>query len=527
MKILKKTVIFLAAAALLISVACSAFAEEADALVLELASGAERGAGFTSVDERFESPAGSMELIMCGLKEEQKAAVLKALSEHFDGKTALKLVDAAFPDAEKYDANDINEIDSGMCWAGTTCNLLWMAGWAEKEINPQTGKPFSSEDELFAYFFSRFTNKGVDHYGGAVDWFFMGEFYNLTYSSGADLQYTEEDPGDGVRKDFVSSFLTDRYDLVEDPQKIEALLRCDWSREDACAFAASIGSLLGDELGASEHAVTVAGIITDPAAADWRERYRAILLMDTDNDGYPAEEKGGLSEEEMAAERAARPNSVSVYPLKYSEDSTGKPFWEIIGYNPVKIPGYWEEEYLPDRQALYSITPLLLQNDAYYAEYREEEGNCSVWDTVDLTLEGLFTTDQESVIEDMYMVEKDEVTVTVFKEGDAVNLNFFVANRSQLDLEPEKMEQENLTADWSVVRDSDGTVVASGKIPCKAGLYHNIEQGFMIHLNEKDGGLEAWEPGSYTVTLDLNADRAFKESYYKNNMRKEVHFEIR
>ena len=50
--------------------------------------------------------------------------------------------------------------------------------------------------------------------------------------------------------------------------------------------------------------------------------------------------------------------------------------------------------------------------------------------------------------------------------------------------------------------------------------------GYMIHLNQTDGVIQTWKPGSYTVYLDLNPDRAITESYYLNNTRSIFHFMI-
>ncbi len=108
-----------------------------------------------------------------------------------------------------------------------------------------------------------------------------------------------------------------------------------------------------------------------------------------------------------------------------------------------------------------------------------------------------------------------------------MNLNFFVANRSAIELNDVIRNGQKVTVDWSVVRDTDGTVAASGRYVCEGVMLGQDETGFMIHLNEKDGASETWLPGSYTVILDLNKARTFTESYYRNNLQKRFSFTIR
>ena len=170
-------------------IAMTAAGASAGENAVEVGSGAERSAPCVSVNDYFSVREGTerFRLIMCGLKEQQKEPVLTALSRAYDPESEepLKLTDDAFTDAEKYDSDDPGEeSDSGLCWAAAVSNMLWMSGWAGNYANPQNGRPFTSEDEVFDYYWSRFTNLGVGNIPGAVDWFFMGEFYNLTYSRG-------------------------------------------------------------------------------------------------------------------------------------------------------------------------------------------------------------------------------------------------------------------------------------------------------------------------------------------------------
>lgn len=165
--------------------------------------------------------------------------MLNALSENFapDGSDSLKIVDSAIPDAEKWNSESSwgeNFTDSGLCWAASASNMLWISGWAERFINPATGQPFSSEDDIFAYYTKKFTDKGADVDRG-IDWFFMGEFFiNGTGSHANPRDFY--DPQDGMMKEFVSSYAQKKYDLVNDPAGIGALERLDQNSSDAAVF---------------------------------------------------------------------------------------------------------------------------------------------------------------------------------------------------------------------------------------------------------------------------------------------------
>jgi len=487
---------------------------------LELNSGAVKGTGLTSLNTGFTSPAGSWNLVMCGLAEEQKAPVLSALSQSFDpdSRCPLKLVDDAFTDAEKYSTDPERDIDSGLCWAGSISNLLWMSGWAKEFADPRTGRTFSSEDDVFDYYFASFSNFGVEYIASAVDWFFMGEYYNLTYSQGASL-YDDNNPADGLYRDFVSSLAQERINLIMDPQQIERLSLCDWTKEHASVFQASIGSLLGDELAESEHSVTVVGFITDPSASSWKDLYKAILIVDSDNDVMPEDEESEDRPDDavMLAVRKARPNSVTVYPLKYATDSSDTPYWQIVSYGSS-----------PDNPtALYNMNRLPVCSLALIDAFRETEGSRNVHTEVDLTLESLFTTDSMEAFTDMFGVEKEEVIQDTFASGAPVNLNYFVVNRSGFDLDDSVRQGKELSVSWTVTRDADGTVVASGQSACEGILYYRLEVGFLVCLNEADGTYQAWDPGAYTVTLELNRDRSIPEAYYLNNLPLKTGFTVR
>lgn len=518
---MKRLLLFMVCIVVLFCAVLPACAAESasEAIEVQLNSGANREAGFLSVNETFATSAGPRSLILYGLREGQEAPVLAALEKYWnpDSPVPLKLIDDAFPDAEKYVSDELRDIDSGLCWASSVSNMLWISGWAKGIVNPRSGEPFASEDDLFDYYFSKFTNDGLEYINSGIDWFFTGSFYELTYSHAATL--LEDGPGDGLRRDTVSALIQERINLIRDPRQIETLLHCDWSRAEPSVFEGSIGSLLEGELLDSEHAVTVLGVITDPSADSPEARYKAILLADSDDNAVPedAGSEDRPTDAFLLAARKARPNAIRVFPLRYAEDINHTPYWQVVGYgsDPSAV---W---------ALFRLNRLRIYDPALPEMCRETEGTANVDTTVDLTLEKCFTTNSEEPLRDLYGVEEKDVTVTVFDAGAPVRLNYFVANRTALTLDEETRQGKKLTVDWTVSREEDGAVIASGRSACDQDIWSRLEVGFLVTLNEKNGKLESWPLGAYTVTLELNKDRGIPEAYYRNNEPKTFRFEIR
>ncbi len=496
---------------------------------VHLNSKATRGPGFISVNDTFTDQKGNQyNLFMNGLKEENKDAMLKALAMYYDADSedGLTIYDDAFADAEKYDnyadSDEDLDNDSAQCWAGALADALWVNGWAEKLQNPITGNPFSSEDDVFRYYNRKISNEGAD-VTAAADFLFMGEFYMAPYESNAQAGTLDTaNPEEGLMKSFCSSNLFTEYDLIKEPDDIEALEHCGNQGRDATDFCASIGSLGTEgELGRSDHAVSVVGVITDPNAADTEESMKAILIVDPDNDAHPSE-ADGLGEnptlEQRDTAKEARPNSVTVYNLQRTKDANDAPYWLMKGYEVVEAePG----------AVLYGVKELPHYSEDIIAANTETEGSKTAYDSVDMTLELLFTTSEPEAIADFYWTSPDDVTVTEFSSGDPVNLNFLIANRGGVILDEDYLNGRDVVVDWSVVRDEDGSVVATDRLVTDDPIYYGDVGAYLINLNQDGNKVVSWEPGDYTVTLDLNTDRSVPEAYFLNNVREEYHFTIK
>ena len=103
---------------------------------------------------------------------------------------AAELSDPALTDAEK-ETNKLSALcgdwvipretegwgDSLKCWAASASDMLWLTGWAQQAVNPDTGAPFKSEDEVFSYIGARMFNDG-SWQPDCIRWFFSGQDEN-------------------------------------------------------------------------------------------------------------------------------------------------------------------------------------------------------------------------------------------------------------------------------------------------------------------------------------------------------------
>ena len=150
----------------------------------------------------------------------------------------------------------------------------------------------------------------------------------------------------------------------------------------------------------SGHAITIIGVIVDPAAESMADRYKAIILADSDNDGSPTDAE--IAEDErlfpapavdqepdpaiVSARRAhrllsqkQRPNSYTMYGLQYQTDAKGRPYWPITGYNDDGSV-----------TALYEFVSLAPYDEDLMNSTTETEGGKDITSNEDLTLDEVY-----------------------------------------------------------------------------------------------------------------------------------------
>ncbi|MBR6222683.1 MAG: Ig-like domain-containing protein [Lachnospiraceae bacterium] len=489
--------------------------------VIDVPGTAESGAGYISVNEEITTASGKRRVILNGLKEGNKEAMVKAIEANYNESedTTLKFVNKALPDAEKWDADALpeNEYDSKFCWAATISNMLWTSGWAEKMKSPDTGKNFTSEDELFTFFSGRFANGGGDIRVG-IDWFFDGIYYFPSIGSDAQILYPD-DKTNGVLRKFYVHNVTELFKVNRDLSLIKEIERIDMNSDKPAVFYAGICDLpdIEDYDGGSGHAVTAVGAVIDPDATAVEDRYKAIIIADSDNDGsLTASEKKmkNPSVDQKLEGKIARPNSYTICYLDVYKDKFGKKHWRL-------------KHYLTKggEVCLDALVAMPYYDQKIIDANIETEGTTNPFKNVDLAVENVITSDLEEA-PSLIMKKKNEVMKDSFGADEKINMHYYISNRSSVELTKKYTGGKKIRVDWKLVNDKTGKVVSKGTDYQKPDIYLLLENGYSKVLNEKNGKFSKLAPGSYTVSVKVNAKKTIKEAYYLNNTETTFSFKV-
>ena len=262
---------------------------------------------------------------IAGMTAEARQSMIDILQASLDqaikDNKPLKITDMALPDAEKYMLSGYDEL---LCWAATAANMLWTSQIAQQSINPTTNTNFQTVDEVFDYFRTVFTDQ-VGRPDGALSVFLKGTY---PFQNSAGLSQLK-DPG-SVSKRLPDEIQTPDFGLFnlqgENVKDIAAFEKLDIQ---------SLGVLLHSydnvdkKMGSLAHWVTSPGIIIDNTKTGL-ERFKAIMIADSDND--PINGDDSIPNAEKAAKAAKAPNSYTVYPLTLKTYSTIGQRWTIPFY---------------------------------------------------------------------------------------------------------------------------------------------------------------------------------------------------
>ncbi len=262
---------------------------------------------------------------IAGMTAEARQSMIDILQSSLDqaikDNKPLKITDVALPDAEKYMLSGYDEL---LCWAATAANMLWTSQIAQQSINPATNTNFQTVDEVFDYFRTVFTDQ-VGRPDGALSVFLKGTY---PFQNSAGLSQLK-DPG-SVSKRLPDGIQTPDFGLFnlqgENVKDIAAFEKLDIQ---------SLGVLLHSydnvdkKMGSLAHWVTSPGIIIDNTKTGL-ERFKAIMIADSDND--PINGDDSIPNAEKAAKAAKAPNSYTVYPLTLKTFSTIGQRWTIPFY---------------------------------------------------------------------------------------------------------------------------------------------------------------------------------------------------
>lgn len=253
------------------------------------------------------------------------------------------VVDPEIVDAEKY---GVEGYDANLCWAAAASDVLWNAGYPQHAINPLTNEVFKSEDEVFDFFRTSFTDVGGDQEAG-IRYFIDGVY---PYQDNADISQLKETAPD------ING------GLIPEINASDVIFRTDDDGDLSTNMFETYESLVGDYEGSATlgvgfwneskqeysgaHAITLVSLEKDEAG-----NYTGIWVVDSDNDDY----YDGIAETdaEKAQFAANAPNSCQYYTLTPKEVDDGY-YWVM-------------NDYSLDESVVLAITYLLEYNPELFA----------------------------------------------------------------------------------------------------------------------------------------------------------------
>lgn len=253
------------------------------------------------------------------------------------------VVDPEIVDAEKY---GVEGYDANLCWAAAASDVLWNAGYPQHAINPLTNEVFKSEDEVFDFFRTSFTDVGGDQEAG-IRYFIDGVY---PYQDNADISQLKETAPD------ING------GLIPEINASDVIFRTDDDGDLSTNMFETYESLVGDYEGSATlgvgfwneskqeysgaHAITLVSLEKDEAG-----NYTGIWVVDSDNDDY----YDGIAETdaEKAQFAANAPNSCQYYTLTAKEVDDGY-YWVM-------------NDYSLDESVVLAITYLLEYNPELFA----------------------------------------------------------------------------------------------------------------------------------------------------------------
>lgn len=248
-----------------------------------------------------------------GISQADKEAFIRSIEDSIlDSllyRTSFTVQGNDLVDAEKFSL-EIGNYDAQLCWAATAANMLWISGYAEQVVNPATGIAFASVDEVFDYFRKQFSDQ-VGRPDGALSLFFSGEYPFTDEAGWSQLrnpnnttalmpEVTDENYGA-----YWAEKSGEKLDLLDNLMSVSAgvLLRG--------VLYEGNGIYKYDEDFA--HWVTAVGVIINPDVTDLADRYKAILIANSDNN--PNNLLVEIPNEEKAIRAANAINTYTIYPL--------------------------------------------------------------------------------------------------------------------------------------------------------------------------------------------------------------------
>lgn len=431
----------------------------------------------------YKANVGDYLIVLNGVTDANKENLANAIAQNMSKGAPIKFTNASFVDADKY-STAYDGFDKYHCWLGSTSNILTITGWAGNYQNPLTNEAFADEDDLLV-FLSSSMNEGTGLPDNAYSYFFDGLFggsrnANLRTTERTSLKPFAGTSHKGFDPDLCSAAIAKRVTLEGNLSVLDEL---EGLQEHGLEM-----SITGD----TSHSITVVGAVIDESL-EGPERYKAVLLADTDNE-TPSSEQAPNSFQEANEAKCAKENSYTLYHLELTEDYAGPAMLvkDYLKYKPTTLIGsFTEVAFYSDqtREAARETSPHATRNASTTAD-------------ITLTSLSLFNSSYEE--KDTYTTS-DNLTLQAIIMSINADVPFNKANTGH----------QNLENRVEIYR--DGTLVETVDEPAWLSLENGIDGARGEWLNIDLSSCSSLRvPGNYTLTFCLNTGE-IDEAYVMNN----------
>ncbi|SCX91606.1 hypothetical protein SAMN05660668_00789 [Pseudobutyrivibrio sp. AR14] len=254
------------------------------------------------------------------------------------------VVNPEIADAEKC---GVKGYDANLCWAASASNALWNAGYPQHAINPLTNEVFKSEDEVFDFFRTCFTDEG-GYPESALMYFIDGAYPDQGAEKVSQLKSTAPDGG------FIPEINASDVIIIEADDGDLSTNMLGTYEELVEEYGGSLILTIGIwDNKAKEysdyHAITAVSFEKDEAG-----NYTGVWFVDSNTDYYT-----GIAETDAEKAQAAAnaPNRLEYYPLSAKEIDNGN-YWVM-------------NNYFSDESVINIITYLMAYNPELFVTINE------------------------------------------------------------------------------------------------------------------------------------------------------------
>lgn len=220
--------------------------------------------------------------------------------------------------------------DTTLCWAESCSDMLMIAGWAQKAIDPYSGKKFATVDMVSDYYTKNFIDKGGTAFAG-IDYFITGSVnYPEMMEAVVKVNAQSVSMFPGVITDNVAGY----YDWLDgepfDENNFISLLKVIDN-----GGAAGIDIAIIEEQGFGKHAVTIGGYVLDEKTG----KLSHLAIINSDNDALDYKDEDCTqydtledAERDPSLRKENRIDTYTVYPVEY-EEYNNREYLSLSGYS--------------------------------------------------------------------------------------------------------------------------------------------------------------------------------------------------